>query len=239
MLRTSLALLTVLPVGRRPLPALGAGAAWAFPVVGIALGALWALVAVGGGRLWGPLVAAALVLLVDALATGGLHLDGVADVGDVAGSRRRGTDALAIARDPRVGALGVVALVTVLLVRFALVAAIAGAGTAWTLAAVPVVGRLAMLHGLARSPSGPGSSASALAAASSRGALIAATLLAGTAMIVVGIGGVRVLAALVGAALLVEAGTWWWRSRIAHPSGDLIGALGVGAELMTLAVLAA
>ena len=88
-----------------------------FPLVGVGVGAL-----VGGtwwvaGRIWPAWLAAAVAVAVDAVVTGCLHLDGLADAADglippVSRSRR-----FEIMADPRVGAFGAVALVLVLLLR--------------------------------------------------------------------------------------------------------------------------
>ncbi|MEX1163743.1 MAG: adenosylcobinamide-GDP ribazoletransferase, partial [Nitriliruptor sp.] len=167
-MRAAFALLTILPVGAiRTAP--GRSVLFAFPLVGLAIGAIWMGVGAGVGLWLGPLVGAAAVLTADAIVTGGLHLDGVADVGDVIGSRRRGAEALAVARDPRVGALGVVALVSVMLVRFSLITVVLTSATgaadphlAWFLLAVPTVGRMAMVAALAWSPPAEGSSTTPL-----------------------------------------------------------------------------
>jgi adenosylcobinamide-GDP ribazoletransferase len=50
-----------------------------------------------------------------AILTGAMHLDGLADLGDAFGSRKRGAAALEVMRDSRVGAFGVIALVFVVL----------------------------------------------------------------------------------------------------------------------------
>ena len=55
-MREALAFLTILPVGARDRPP-GRGSLLAFPLVGLALGAVWALAGWGATRLWGPLVA--------------------------------------------------------------------------------------------------------------------------------------------------------------------------------------
>lgn len=88
-----------------------------FPLVGVGVGAL-----VGGtwwvaGRIWPAWLAAAVAVAVDAVVTGCLHLDGLADAADglippVSRSRR-----FEIMADPRVGAFGAVALVLVLILR--------------------------------------------------------------------------------------------------------------------------
>lgn len=233
--RNALALLTILPTGRRPLPPMGSAGLLAFPVVGLLVGLVWAGAATLGMAWWPPLVAAAAVVVADAIVTGGLHLDGVADIGDVVGSRRRGPAALEIARDPSVGALGVVALVGALVLRFALVAAVlTSGGGAWALVAVPVAGRAAMLHVLRRCGPDELSLAHPLAAVTTAPVLGTALVATAAALALTGEGPVRIVLAIVVVVTLVEAGTWWWRRRIGRASGDLVGALGVGAELVIL-----
>lgn len=238
-MRNALALLTVLPTGRRPLPAMGSADLLAFPLVGLLVGLVWAGAAAAGTVWWGPLVAAAAVLIADAIVTGGLHLDGVADVGDTVGSRRRGPAALEIARDPRVGALGVVVLACTLLLRFALVATLVAAARTWTLWAVPVVGRAAMLHAIHRCQPDEQSLVRPLASRTTPAILIVALLSGIVALTVAGVPPTRTMAVVSGVVALVESGTWGWRRRFGNGSGDLVGALGIGAEVTVLLVLAA
>jgi adenosylcobinamide-GDP ribazoletransferase len=97
--------------------------AW-YPAVGLLLGALlfafaWLL------RNTSPLLASGLVVLVWVALTGALHLDGLADSADAwiggMGDREK---TLAIMKDPRCGPAGVVALVLVLLLKFAALASV-------------------------------------------------------------------------------------------------------------------
>lgn len=246
--RPALAFLTILPAGRQDAPP-GRAALLAFPVVGLLLGGIWAATAAGVQRWWGPLAAAAAVLAVDVVLTGGLHLDGVADVGDVAGSRRRDEAALEVARDPHVGALGVVAVVLVLLARFALVATLLAAAApvgppglaphpAWLLVAVPVVGRAAMVVALGWSPRTGGSSASELTEVAGAPVRLAAIAFSVVALLVAGAGPWRTLSTLVAASIVTVSFVGWWRRRVAAASGDAVGACGVLVETFALAVLA-
>jgi adenosylcobinamide-GDP ribazoletransferase len=237
--RNALALLTILPTGHRPLPAMGPAGLLAFPVVGLLVGLLWVATAVAGLAWWSPLVAAALVIVVDAIVTGGFHLDGVADVGDVVGSRRRGPAALEIARDPSVGAIGAVTLTCVLVLRFALLTLAVTEGGAWALLAVPVAGRAAMLHALRRCGPDERSLAHPLATATTAPVLVTALVATLAALTVTGVAPGRTALAVAAAITLVEGGTWWWRHRIGSASGDLVGALGVSAELIVLLALTA
>jgi len=101
--RDLLSFLTTLPVGGRSLE----GAADSFPeaplvglLVGLAAGGLGGL----AGLLWGSCMAGAVYMAAYTLVTGGLHLDGYADVEDVLGSGLRGGEALRVLKDPRRGA---------------------------------------------------------------------------------------------------------------------------------------
>lgn len=111
-LRLAFSWLTVLPVHARHVDRDVARWAITFaPVVGLVLGGAAAglLVLFDAGLLGGVLVVAFL-----ALATRGMHLDGLADTADGLGSYQGPERALAIMRDGPVGPFGVVALVLVL-----------------------------------------------------------------------------------------------------------------------------
>jgi adenosylcobinamide-GDP ribazoletransferase len=113
-----------------------------FPVVGLALGAL--LAAAGWlvrGRLPPAAQAVALVALL-AWLTGGLHLDGLADVFDgLSGGRGDRSRVLAIMRDPRIGAHGAAALCLVLLAKAAALSALLGASDSWAVMVFPAAAR--------------------------------------------------------------------------------------------------
>ena len=90
---------------------------WAFPLVGVVIGALGACVCLLLWWLWMPVfMSAFLCLLLLILLTGGLHEDGLADFADgLAG--RDPAHCLAIMRDSRIGSYGVLALILSLALR--------------------------------------------------------------------------------------------------------------------------
>lgn len=121
---------------------LGPAAAY-FPAVGSLLG----LILAGGDLLLLPALppgVAAVVLLAGwVLLTGGLHLDGLADSLDGLGGGWSREEALAIMREPRVGAYGVVGIVLILLLKASALAASAPDLRWQALLLAPSLGRLA------------------------------------------------------------------------------------------------
>jgi adenosylcobinamide-GDP ribazoletransferase len=221
--------LTVVPVPGAHRPP-SARTLVAFPLVGAALGLVWA--GVGAVGLLPAGVLAALVLVVDAVLTGALHLDAVADVADGVASRRPADEAVAVMRDPRVGAVGAVALVLACLLRWSALVPLAGS---LLLVAAPVTGRVAMVLLLALLPSRDGSLATAFARSGATVVLAACglgALLAGLP----GPGGLAALAAGSAAAVLYGI---WWRARFGPATGDAVGAGGLLAETVALICLAA
>jgi len=95
-----------------------------FPLVGLLLALLLALMPFVLGSYLPPLVLAALLVIASVLLTGGLHLDGLMDTCDgIFGGRSRERK-LEIMRDSRIGSFGVLGGVCVLLLKFALFASL-------------------------------------------------------------------------------------------------------------------
>jgi len=115
----SLALLSCLPV---PHPGRGRGgrAAWAYPVAGLAVGAVAALAGLMAHLLGLPAPLAALVSLAAlVVVTGAMHEDGLADTADGLWGGWTPAQRLEIMKDSRIGAYGVIALVLGLAARWA------------------------------------------------------------------------------------------------------------------------
>jgi len=118
---------------------------WFFPAVGMVIGAAAAAWALAAAAVFPPLLAAASIVLFLVLASGGLHLDGLADAMDGLMSARPREQALEIMRDSRIGAMGVLGVTGCLLLK---VTALAGATPKLWPAAVflmPLSGRFAIL----------------------------------------------------------------------------------------------
>lgn len=156
----SLQFITTLPLGR-PRPFDPKGIIVHFPLAGLTIGLFLALVDHAASLILPPLVVAAVDVAVLAAVTGALHLDGLADMADGLYGRRDKEKALAIMKDSRVGAMGLVAVICVLLVKTAALAHVQHARFL-ALMIVPAYARSAMIVGMrvlpyARGPEGTGS----------------------------------------------------------------------------------
>jgi adenosylcobinamide-GDP ribazoletransferase len=137
------AFLTRIPVWSGPLrdEDLGRSVAF-FPLVGLVLGlALAGAGAVAGSQL-SPVVGAVLLAALLAALTGGLHLDGFADVFDaLGGGRGDRARMLELMRDSRIGAHGAAALVLLLAAKIAALTQVIEHQDLLTLLAFPTIGR--------------------------------------------------------------------------------------------------
>src|SRR5277367_87736 len=141
--------LTRLPVARFTSPDTGllARSMRAFPLIGIAVGLVgWAAFALAAALGLPAAVASLLALLATVLTTGALHEDGLADTADGFGGGEDSARKLAIMRDSRNGAFGIIALVFSLALRGAALVALAASslGVGLALVAAHVVSRAAL-----------------------------------------------------------------------------------------------
>lgn len=102
----------------------GRASVW-YPFVGLIIGGLTWLTWTGTTRLFPPLVAAVLTLILWVTLTGGLHLDGLADCCDGLLASASVERRLEIMKDSRLGAFGGVGLVLTLLLKAAALSSLA------------------------------------------------------------------------------------------------------------------
>ena len=228
---TAVRTLTLIPMPGRDTDSFARSLPW-FPAVGAVLGfaswgAAWLL------RAW-PEAAALAAVATLAVFTRGLHLDGLADWADSLGILRDRARALEVMKDPRTGSFAVIALVLVLLTKWAAIARLAQAGAAeWIVAAV-VVSRWAQVEmavslPYARAEGGTASAFVAEAKLSHRLlALVTAAAIMGSLF---GVSGA--LAMSVGWICCTVFGAWC-RRRYGGATGDLLGAC---SELVETALL--
>jgi len=116
-----------------------------FPLVGVIVGTLVALIDAAAYKLFNTFIASAVDLVAFFFITGGLHLDGLMDTADGLLSGKGRERMLEIMKDSRVGALGACAAILMLLLKFSLIASITGEGRFVALVSFPAFGRWAMV----------------------------------------------------------------------------------------------
>jgi len=138
---------------------LSSSAIW-FPFVGLTIGLLLLLIAQLGMSA-NPWMAALLVLLLWSGVTGGLHLDGAADLADALGAAHRDPERfLAVMKDPHTGSFGVIAIVAILITKLVALAWIVESPDIglWALLLIPAWARLgAIFWSQTLEPFAPGS----------------------------------------------------------------------------------
>lgn len=209
----------------------------AFPLAGFLIGVLGAGVGWASGWLWGPELRAVAVVVAWMVATGGLHLDGLADSADALFSWRPRERKLEIMKDSRIGTMGALALITGVLLK---VGALYSLGPAWWVGALlaPMWGRWADVYGIYGFPAaGEGGMGRAFHDRVRRRDFVFATVFA------LLIGGLVLFPGGAAVGLAVLAVTYllarWMVAALGGLTGDTYGALSEVGEMVALLTLAA
>ncbi|MBI9106759.1 MAG: adenosylcobinamide-GDP ribazoletransferase [Spirochaetales bacterium] len=112
-----------------------------FPAVGLIIGGLLYGASLLSVKFFIPEVSSALILLIWVVITGGLHLDGLADLADGLGGGKTRTEKLSIMKDSRTGAFGAIALIIQLLLKWTLILQFIKDGASFSLLLIPMGAR--------------------------------------------------------------------------------------------------
>ena len=147
---TALSMLTCLPAGKNFVPTDDEirRTPFFFPLIGMGVGLMLALIGAGLQRVFPPPVCAALVTFLSEVPTRAFHLDGLADTADGFLSSRPREKILEIMHDSRIGTMGVLAIAAWALVKFAAFAVLPGAVIPSALFFMSLNGRCAMVYHL-------------------------------------------------------------------------------------------
>jgi adenosylcobinamide-GDP ribazoletransferase len=214
---------------------------WFFPAVGILIGAAAGAWAVAATAIFPPLLAAVTVVLFLVLASGGLHLDGLADATDGLMSARPRERALEIMRDSRIGTMGVLGVTGCLLLKVSALAGVAPRLWPAMVFLVPLAGRFAILAMMslleyARGEHGLGTAFIKDTAAIRWSALIGLVLFLAASVILLGTSGVVGVFLTLACAL---AFCRYVKRRIGGYTGDTLGAICELSEIVPVVVAAA
>ena len=223
---------------RRAAPEALARAQAFYPLVGLMLGCgLAAIDWLLAGTLPAGARAAVLVTLL-AVATRGLHLDGLVDTFDGLLGGRDVPHRLEIMRDPRAGSFGVAALVLVLLLKWSALTGLVPPLRRPGLLLVPALARYAMVVTAAAIPYARPEGLGAGYHRAARGMpLLAAGVTAAVASaLLFGVAGLALLAVATATALMIG---WWALRRVGGVTGDVYGAVCELTEAVMLLALSA
>lgn len=205
-----------------------------FPIVGFIIGAALAAIPSIFGFL-PNLVLSAIILISSILITGGIHIDGFADTCDGLYGFNPKEKILEIMRDSRIGVMGVVGVMSLLLLKFALIANIPGNILWKSLIIMGVFSRFAQvlacaLSGYARKE---GKAKNFIGASGVNELLVATILTITMTLIVMKLGGLVLIAlSLLPVLLFIN----YVKKKISGMTGDTIGATSEIAEIAVLSL---
>lgn len=137
----AISFMTIVPIQRLCPHSAISSCGWLFPFVGFLIGALIAT----GDQLAMVLMpvstTSAISVAMLALITGGLHLDGLADLADAIGSGKDARGQLEIMREAHIGAFGAASICVVLLLKYALMISLEPACRWTAICLMPMLGR--------------------------------------------------------------------------------------------------
>lgn len=116
-----------------------------FPIIGLILGVCTLVLVHFSNMIFGAHIAAILGVLSLVIMTGGLHLDGLSDSFDGLFSYRDKDKIIEIMKDSRIGAMGVLAVVFLLILKIAFFEFCITSNNIFILMFVPVIGRLSLI----------------------------------------------------------------------------------------------
>lgn len=117
-----------------------------FPLIGVILGFILWFVGIITYQWFGSFPASAIQVFLMIVLTGGIHLDGLADAADGIFSYRSKSQIIEIMKDSRIGAMGVIALIMILLLKFSFLTLFLDKKQLFILLIFPIFGRLSIVN---------------------------------------------------------------------------------------------
>ncbi len=208
-----------------------------FPIVGVLLGGILWGVQIVLTRHMPNLAATAVSLTIYTISTGALHLDGLMDTADAIGSRRPRADALHIMKDSRIGAMGAIAAVLVLVGKLSAISSLAPEHFA-PFIVVPMLSRLGMVWSMQLYPSARSEGLGWLFARRIPAFVVAVATIASALVCILSLSAWSCLWVLIYFVTCVSLFNWWMFHRFGGTTGDTYGAVNEILEWLGWLVLA-
>ena len=235
--RLALSFLTVLPVYKKMASTeeLARSVSY-YPLIGLLLGLMSAGINFMLHRLGLTIAADVLAIVSIIVLTGGLHLDGLMDTADGLLSGKNRERQLEIMKDSRVGAMGVLALSILLLLKVTFLYELKFDLKLTTLVLAPVAGRWAMVYAITRYPyaRASGGLGSCLKQAGPFQFIVASFILVVTCIGLSGLKGLVIIGTILLAAMMIT-GTIY--KCLGGMTGDTYGATGELIETWSIFVI--
>jgi adenosylcobinamide-GDP ribazoletransferase len=195
-----------------------------FPAVGLLLGLVLLAINVAVSQLFPSLLSNAVLLVALIVLTGGLHLDGLGDTADGIFGGHSPEKRLAIMKDPRLGSFGVLAIASVLLLKWSALVSLAPPWRMAGLLLAPAVARWAVVVAVALVPYGrpAGLWMEFHRQSWPRPLLIVGATAVAAAVFILGPAGVALIG---GGTLSAVVMAWWFQARLGGLTGDTYGAI--------------
>jgi adenosylcobinamide-GDP ribazoletransferase len=205
-----------------------------YPIVGAALGTIMVGAYVVGSEVFPDAVLRSALVVLLIILTGGLHLDGVADMCDGFYAGQSKADALRIMKDPHLGTMAVVGIISVVIMKVVLLSHLPAALVCSALLIFPAIGRCGMVWGMRMAPYARpegGTGEAFFRTLGPRQVWMATALLGVWAVLFAGWPALILLGLAVGATRLFVG---YCVRRIGGMTGDTLGALNELLEVLTL-----
>lgn len=200
-----------------------------FPVVGIVIGAILAVLHYLLGLVLPPSVVNVLLVATMVLLSGGLHLDGLVDTCDGIAGHGTPEERWQVMHDSRAGGFGVIGAALLLLVKFVSLNSVPQNLMMFTLLIAPVISRWTMIYAIFAYPyARPSGLGKAFKQATGRWQFLLATVI--TLALAAGLFRLAGLAILFIVWLLVLATAFYLKRKFAGLTGDTYGAINEVAE---------
>jgi len=224
------------PLKRKLSPAQLGRATTYFPVVGLIIGIVLAVLNWLLGYILPPAVVNILLIVALVILTGALHLDGFADTCDGIAGHKPVEERWKVMHDSRTGAFGVVGVVLLLLVKYVSLNNVPSELMTATLIFMPVVSRWAMVYAIFTYPyARPEGLGTAYKTATRWPQFIIATIITfAVAAALYPLFSVSGILLILGVFIITTAFAFYLKYKFAGLTGDTYGAINEVAEVMTL-----
>jgi adenosylcobinamide-GDP ribazoletransferase len=208
-----------------------------FPIVGLILGGVLAVLDYGVCRLFPPLPASVAIVILMLAVSGCFHMDGLADTADGFLSSRPRDRILEIMRDSRVGPMGVIAIVCVLALKISALASVPGSLHWRVVLLMPLAGRCTLVLGMKAVPyaRAQGGLVSVFGRPGWPSLITAISILSAAAWLALGIPGLAIAGVVL---LMTILFSFWCRRKIGGFTGDTLGAACEIAEILPALICA-